>query len=102
MFVANARTAPSAATAGSGDDKFDRADSEEADRAREHSCVAPTTHRSIPHACLATVGLAHLSAASDENYGSRTAHWASVISIFSIYAVGHKFQLLSPLKVFMR
>ena len=36
------------------------------------------------------------------NNGSRTAHWASVMSIFSIYAVYHKFQLLSPLNVFMR
>ena len=36
------------------------------------------------------------------NNGSRTAHWASVISMFSIYAVGHKFQLFSPLKAFIR
>jgi hypothetical protein len=36
------------------------------------------------------------------NNGSRTAHWASVRSMFSIYAIGHKFQLFNPLKVFMR
>jgi len=36
------------------------------------------------------------------NNGSRTAHWASVRSMFSIYAVCHKFQPLSGLNVFMR
>ena len=36
------------------------------------------------------------------NNRSRTAHWASVMSMFSIYAIGHKFQLLSQFKVFMR
>ena len=36
------------------------------------------------------------------NNGSRIAHWASVISIFPVYAIGHKFQLLCTLKVFMR
>ena len=36
------------------------------------------------------------------NNGSRTAHWASVRSMFSIYAVCHKFQPLSCLNVFMR
>lgn len=36
------------------------------------------------------------------NNGSRTAHWASVMSMLSIYAIGHKFQLLSQFKVFMR
>jgi predicted NAD-dependent protein-ADP-ribosyltransferase YbiA (DUF1768 family) len=36
------------------------------------------------------------------NNGSRTAHWASVRSMFSVYAVCHKFQPLSGLKVFMR
>ena len=36
------------------------------------------------------------------NSGSSTAHWASVRSMFSIYAVPHKFQLISRLKVFMR
>jgi hypothetical protein len=36
------------------------------------------------------------------NNGSRTAHWASVMSMFSIYAIGHKFQLFSTFKVFMR
>jgi len=34
--------------------------------------------------------------------GSRTAHWASVRSMLSVYAIGHKFQALSALKVFMR
>ena len=36
------------------------------------------------------------------NSGSRTAHWASVRSMLSVYAVCHKFQPLSRLKVFMR
>jgi len=36
------------------------------------------------------------------NSGSSTAHWASVRSMLSIYAVPHKFQLISRLKVFMR
>ena len=36
------------------------------------------------------------------NNGSRTAHWASVMSMLSIYAIGHKFQLLRQFKVFMR
>ncbi len=36
------------------------------------------------------------------NNRSRTAHWASVMSMFSIYPIGHKFQLLSQFKVFMR
>jgi hypothetical protein len=34
--------------------------------------------------------------------GSRNAHWVSVRSMLWIYAIGHKFQLLSALKVFMR
>jgi predicted NAD-dependent protein-ADP-ribosyltransferase YbiA (DUF1768 family) len=36
------------------------------------------------------------------NSVSSTAHWASVRSMFSIYAIPHKFQLVSRLKVFMR
>jgi predicted NAD-dependent protein-ADP-ribosyltransferase YbiA (DUF1768 family) len=36
------------------------------------------------------------------NSGSSTAHWASVRSMLSIYAVPHKFQLFRGLKVFMR
>jgi hypothetical protein len=36
------------------------------------------------------------------NNGSSNAHWASVMSMLSIYAIGHKFQRLSALKVFMR
>ena len=36
------------------------------------------------------------------NRGSRNAHWASVMSMLSIYTIGHKFQLLSAFKVFMR
>jgi len=36
------------------------------------------------------------------NNGSRTAHWASVMSMFSIYAIGHKFQPLNLFRVFMR
>ena len=34
--------------------------------------------------------------------GSRIAHWASVRSMHRIYAIRHKFQLFSALKVFMR
>ena len=36
------------------------------------------------------------------NNGSRTAHWASVRSMLWVYAVCHKFQLLSGFNVFMR
>jgi predicted NAD-dependent protein-ADP-ribosyltransferase YbiA (DUF1768 family) len=36
------------------------------------------------------------------NNGSRTAHWASVRSMLSVYAVRHKFQQLSGFNVFMR
>jgi hypothetical protein len=36
------------------------------------------------------------------NNGSRTAHWASVMSMFSIYAISHNFQPFSGLNVFMR
>ena len=36
------------------------------------------------------------------NNGSRTAHWVSVRSMLWIYAIQHKFQPLSALKVFMR
>ncbi len=36
------------------------------------------------------------------NNGSRTAHWASVRSMLSVYAVCHKFQPFSGLNVFMR
>ncbi len=36
------------------------------------------------------------------NSGSSAAHWASVRSMSLIYAIGHKFQPLSALKVFMR
>ena len=36
------------------------------------------------------------------NSGSRIAHWASVRSMLLIYVIGHKFQPLSALNVFMR
>ena len=36
------------------------------------------------------------------NNDSRTAHWASLRSMFSVYAVCHKFQPLSGSNVFMR
>jgi hypothetical protein len=36
------------------------------------------------------------------NSGSSNAHWASVMSMLSIYAIGHKFQSFNPLNVFMR
>ena len=36
------------------------------------------------------------------NNGSRTAHWASVRSMLSVYAICHKFQPLSRFDVFMR
>src|SRR5580700_10751498 len=55
----------SAATVGSGDDRFDKADSDAADRAKARRCAKPNKHRSAPLAYLATVDLAHLSAASD-------------------------------------
>ena len=36
------------------------------------------------------------------NSGSSNAHWASVRSMLWIYAIRHKFQPFSALKVFMR
>ena len=36
------------------------------------------------------------------NSASSVAHWASVRSMLLIYAIGHKFQPLTALKVFMR
>jgi hypothetical protein len=36
------------------------------------------------------------------NSGSSNAHWASVMSMLSIYAIGHKFQSFNAFNVFMR
>ena len=99
VFAASASATRCAARIGSADDKSDRADSETGDRAKERRCATPKIHRSIPRACPATVA-SPLARRLGRNNGSRTAHWASVMSMFSIYAIGHKFQLLSPFKVF--
>src|SRR5260370_543921 len=55
-----------AGSVGRADDMFDRTDSETAGRAKEHPCVAPKRLRSVPHACLATVALAHRLVVWDE------------------------------------
>jgi hypothetical protein len=36
------------------------------------------------------------------NSGASNAHWASVMSMLSIYATGHKFQSFNAFNVFMR
>src|ERR1700693_4162119 len=56
---AGASAARCAANVGNADGRFDKTDSETADRAKEHLCVEPKRPRSAPHACPATVALAH-------------------------------------------
>ena len=56
----------SAASVGSGDDGSDRVESDAADRVVGSRCANPKIHLSAPLANPATVGLAHLSAASGE------------------------------------
>src|SRR6202161_1291264 len=66
VLAASASAAHCAASVGSVDDRSDRTDSETADRAKEHPCVEPKRLRSVPHACLATVALAHRLVVWDE------------------------------------
>ncbi len=66
VFAASVSAARCAARIGSVEDRFDRADSETGDRAKELRCVTPKIRRSKPHACPATASRVHRPVASDE------------------------------------